>query len=170
MTPLFDHRSDWPSFERAAPAVVTALAMLGKAVDDSGLDKQLTELLKLRASQLNGCAFCLQFHLNLSRRIGLTETKIDLVAAWRDADVFSRRERAALAWTEALTFMAQHHVTDAHYAEVQAVFTESEIAFLTTAVGAINAWNRIAGALQFSPPIPINKVNASEKPSTINMA
>lgn len=163
MTPLFDRRSDWPSFEQAAPSVVAALGMLGKAVDDSGLDKQLTELLKLRASQLNGCAFCLQFHLNLARKIGLAQAKIDLVATWREAGVFSTRERAALAWTEALTLMAQQHVANAQYAEVQAAFTESEITFLTTAVGAINAWNRIAGALQFPPPIPMNKVTGSAK-------
>lgn len=164
MTPLFDRRSDWPSFEQAAPSVVAALRMLGKAVDDSGLDKQLTELLKLRASQLNGCAFCLQFHLNLARKLGLAQAKIDLVATWREAGVFSARERAALAWTEALTLMAQQHVADALYAEVQAEFSESEIAFLTTAVGAINAWNRIAGALQFSPPIPMSQVTDSAKP------
>jgi AhpD family alkylhydroperoxidase len=163
MTPLFDRRSDWPSFEQAAPGVVTALGMLGKAIDDSGLDKQLTELLKLRASQLNGCAFCLQFHLNLARKIGLAQVKIDLVATWRDAGVFCARERAALAWTEALTLMAQQHVADALYAEVQAAFTESEIAFLTAAVGAINAWNRIAGALQFSPPAPMQRVTDSGK-------
>lgn len=154
MTSLFNRRSDWSSFELAAPSVVAALRQLGKAVDDSGLDKQLTELLKLRASQLNGCAFCLQFHLNLARKLGLAQAKIDLVATWREAGVFSARERAALAWTEALTLMAQQHVADAIYVGLQAEFSESEIAYLTTAVGAINAWNRIAGALQFSPPIP----------------
>lgn len=154
MTAIFHRRSDWLPFEQTAPDVVAALKMLGKAVDDSGLDKQLTELLKLRASQLNGCAFCLQFHLNLARKLGLASAKIDLLATWRDAGVFSARERAALAWTEALTSMAQMHVADALYVELQAAFSESEIAFLTAAVGAINAWNRIAGALQFSPPIP----------------
>ncbi|PHM61718.1 carboxymuconolactone decarboxylase family protein [Xenorhabdus ishibashii] len=154
MKPLFDRRSDWTSFEQVAPNVIAALGMLGKAVDDSGLEKQLTELLKLRVSQLNGCAFCLQFHLNLARKLGLEQAKIDLVATWREAGVFSVRERAALGWAEALTLMAQQHITDVLYDEMQAAFTESEIAFLTTAVGAINAWNRIAGALQFSPPIP----------------
>lgn len=163
MTSLSDRRSDWASFEQAAPGVVAALGMLGKAIDDSGLEKQLTELLKLRASQLNGCAFCLQFHLNLARKIGLEQAKIDLGATWRDAGVFSARERAALAWTEALTFMAQQQVTEAQFAELQAAFTESEIAFLTSAVAAINAWNRIAGALQFSPPIPKKQVTDNTK-------
>jgi AhpD family alkylhydroperoxidase len=134
--------------------VIAALKLLGQAVDDSGLDKQLTELLKLRASQLNGCAFCLQFHLNLARKLGLAQVKVDLVATWRDAGVFSARERVALAWTEALTLMAQQPVADALYDELRAEFSESEITFLTTTVGAINAWNRIAGALQFTPPIP----------------
>lgn len=154
MALLFERRSDWSAFERSAPDVVAALRMLGKAVDDSGLDKQLTELLKLRASQLNGCAFCLQFHLNLARKLGLAPAKIDLVATWRDAGVFSARERTAQAWTEALTMMGQQHATETLYVELQTEFSESEIAFLTSAVGAINAWNRIAGALQFSPPIP----------------
>jgi AhpD family alkylhydroperoxidase len=163
MASLSDRRSDWPAFEQAAPSVVAALRMLGTAVDDSGLDKQLTELLKLRASQLNGCAFCLQFHLNLVRKLGLAQAKIDLVATWREAGVFSARERAALAWTEALTLMAQQHVSDTLYAELQATFTETEIVFLTTSVAAINAWNRIAGALQFSPPIPKDQMTACTK-------
>jgi AhpD family alkylhydroperoxidase len=154
MEPVSDRRSDWPLFEQIAPGVIAALGQLGKAVDDSGLDKALTELLKLRASQLNDCAFCLQFHVNLARKIGLSQAKIDLVAVWRDAGVFSGRERAALAWTEALTLMAQHPDTDALYVDLQAVFSAQEIVFLTAAIGAINAWNRIAGALQFAPPIP----------------
>lgn len=145
-------RSDWHSYEQAAPGVVAALAMLGRAVDESGLDKQLTELLKLRASQMNGCAFCLQYHLHLARKHGLSSAKIDLVATWRDCRMFSDRERAALAWTEALTLMARQHIADSAYEDLQAVFTTSEIAFLTAAIGAINAWNRIAGALQFDPP------------------
>lgn len=163
MTTVFDRRSDWTTFEQVAPSVITSLRVLGKAVDDSGLEKQLTELLKLRASQLNGCAFCLQLHLNLARKLGLAQAKIDLVATWREAGVFSARERAALAWTEALTLMAQQHVTDALYTEVQAAFTKSESVYLTAAVGAINAWNRIAGALQFSPPVPSEQATGSVK-------
>ena len=161
-----DRRSDWPVFEKAAPAVIEALRMLGKAVDDSGLDKQLTELLKLRASQMNGCAFCLQFHLNLARKIGLTSAKIDLVATWREAGIFSGRERAALAWTEALTLMAQQPVPDNVFEEVKANFSEAEIAFLTASIGAINAWNRIAGALQFSPPILTQTTSNQVRSST----
>jgi AhpD family alkylhydroperoxidase len=147
-------RLDWNDFARTAPAVVTALRDLGQAVDDAGLDKSLTELIKLRASQINGCAYCIQYHLNVARRLGVAPAKLDLMSAWRDAGIYSARERAALAWTEALTLMAGHHIADAVYAQLQAQFSESEIALLTSAIGAINLWNRIAGALQFVPPVP----------------
>ncbi len=152
---LPDHRPRMGrnGFDRIAPAVIAALRALGQAVDDSGLDKSLTELIKLRASQLNRCAFCIQYHLNVARRLGVSAVKLDLVSAWNEAGVFSARERAALAWTEALTFMAAQSVSGAAYVEMQAQFAETEIAFLTAAVGAINAWNRIAGTLQFDPPI-----------------
>lgn len=147
-------RMDWDEFTTTAPAVLAALRALGTAVDESGLDKQLTELLKLRASQLNGCAFCLQFHLNIARKIELPQAKVDLVAAWADAPIFSARERAALAWCEALTTMAQGHVADAVYDEVCAHFTRTDVLHLTAAIGAINAWNRLAGGLRFTPPVP----------------
>jgi AhpD family alkylhydroperoxidase len=151
-------RTDWAVFESTAPDVVAALRALGKAVDHSGLEKSLTELIKVRASQLNGCAFCLQFHLNTARQLRLAPAKLDLVATWHDVGVFSARERAALAWTEALTLMSLRPVSDTVHAELQAQFSETEIVFLTASVGAINAWNRIAGALQFSPPIPADRL------------
>ncbi|WP_067710007.1 carboxymuconolactone decarboxylase family protein [Erwinia sp. ErVv1] len=91
----------------------------------------------------------------MARKAGLASAKIDLVAAWRDAGIYSARERAALAWTEALTLMSQRHVPDSLYEDVQATFTHQETVFLTSAIGAINAWNRIAGALQFAPPVPV---------------
>jgi AhpD family alkylhydroperoxidase len=154
MADQFIPRINWTVFEQSAPDVIAALRLLTKAVDDSGLDKSLTELLKIRSSQLNDCAFCLQFHLNMARKFGLAPAKIDLLATWRDASVFTARERAALSWTESLTLMAHLPISDAVYAELQAQFNETEIIFLTAAVGAINAWNRIAGALQFTPPAP----------------
>ena len=141
-------------YDELAPAAVAALRALGKAVDDSGLEKPLTELIKVRASQINGCAFCIQYHLNVARKLGVAAPKLDLLAAWREAGVYTARERAALSWTEALTRMDRHSVSDATYAQVQERFTRSEIAFLTASVGAINAWNRIAGALHFEPPVP----------------
>ena len=143
---------DYTSYEKVAPAVVEALRAMGKAVDDSGLEKPLTELLKIRVAQLNGCAFCLQLHLNVSRKCGLDAAKVDLVATWHDVDIFSARERAALAWAEALTRMGQQAIPEAALGELQAHFSREEIAFLTAAISNINAWNRIAGALRF--PLP----------------
>ncbi|MHB1586095.1 MAG: carboxymuconolactone decarboxylase family protein [Acidiferrobacteraceae bacterium] len=155
MTPLGLHpRIIRTDYDRTAPAVTVALRDLGQAVDDSGLDKSLIELIKLRASQINGCAYCIQYHLNVARRLGVVPVKLDLVAAWREAGIYSARECSALAWTEALTLMAEYPVSDTVYTELQAQFSETEIAFLTAAIGAINAWNRIAGALHFAPPVP----------------
>lgn len=147
-------RLDWAAFEKDAGGVVLALRELGRAVDASGLDKGLCELVKVRVSQLNGCAFCLQYHLNLGRRLGLAALQLDQVACWRDAPVFSPRERAALAWAEALTLQAAHPDSDGPYAALQAQFSGTEIANLTAAIGHINAWNRIAGGLRFTPPAP----------------
>jgi AhpD family alkylhydroperoxidase len=141
-------------YEHIAPAAVVALRALGTAVDDSGLEKPLTELLKVRASQLNGCAFCLHFHLAGARRAEVAPAKLDLIATWREVDVFTARERAALAWTESLTLMAQQQVADPIFEELRQLFSASEIAYLTAAIGLINAWNRIAGGLRFAPIIP----------------
>jgi AhpD family alkylhydroperoxidase len=154
-------RVDYDEFRKTAPAANAALVAVGKAVDDSGLEKALTELIKVRASQRNGCAFCVQYHLNGARKAGIAPEKLDLVAAWGDAGIFSERERAALAWTEALTEHAAHGASDDAYAAVRKQFTEPEVVFLTVAVGMINSWNRIAGALRFSPPIPRRAASAA---------
>ena len=145
-------RIDRAQYDKTAPDAVAALMALGKAVDASGLDKSLTELVKLRASQINGCAFCVQMHINLSRQLKTPQAKLDQLAVWTESGLFSLRERAALAWTETLTRMATGGVPDAAYTQVQAQFSESEIVFLTAAISNINAWNRIAGALHFTPP------------------
>lgn len=147
-------RYDWNQYERTAPAVINALRALGAAVDESGLDKSLTELIKVRASQINGCAFCIQFHLNTARKLGVATEKLDLLQVWHEVDLFNPREQAALLWAETLTLMANRTVSDRQYEQLQAQFSSSEIAHLTAAIAAINAWNRIAGALQFPPPIP----------------
>lgn len=145
---------DRATYEGLAPGAVSALLALGRAVADSGLDPQLTELLKVRVSQINGCAFCLQYHLNLARKLGVPATKLDLVATWAEAGIHSARECAALAWAEALTRMATRTVEDADHAALREHFSEPEVAHLTAAIANINAWNRIAGALRFAPPIP----------------
>ena len=142
-------RLGWAEYERHAAHTVVALRALGQAVEESGLEKGLTELAKIRASQLNGCAYCLNFHLAAARKVGVASAKLDLVAVWHEVDIFTGRERAALAWTEALTRMAQQPVADATYTELHQHFSAAEIANLTAAVGLINAWNRIAGGLRF---------------------
>ncbi len=147
-------RMDYSEFVDTAVGVAPALQALGKAVDASGLEKPLTELIKLRASQINGCAFCVQFHLNLARKLRVAPAKLDLVAVWR---VFTPRERAALAWTEALTTLARaadHGVEDHEYDAVLEHFSRTEVAFLTAAVANIQAWNRIAVAMRFVPQVP----------------
>ncbi|WP_348550508.1 carboxymuconolactone decarboxylase family protein [Acidithiobacillus sp.] len=147
-------RIDYLSFTKAAPEVYAALSAIGKAVADSGLEKSLTELIKVRVSQMNGCAFCIQYHLNAARQIGLEAVKLDLVAGWRDAGIFSAREQAALAWAECLTALATQGAPDAVYETLRSQFTETEVTFLTVAIGAINFWNRLGVGLRFSPPIP----------------
>ncbi|MCU7371128.1 carboxymuconolactone decarboxylase family protein [Paucibacter sp. O1-1] len=146
-------RIDRPEFAALTPGVSEALIALGKAVNASGLPKDLQELIKIRASQLNGCAFCLQFHLNVARDLQVPAAKLDLLATWREAPVYSERERLALAWTEALTLAPQGGADDALYERALAEFGAATLSFLTAAVAGINAWNRIAMALRFSPPL-----------------
>ena len=147
-------RIAYETFVRDAAAVSAALSAMSKAVDASGLEKPLTELLKIRASQINGCAFCIQYHLNIAREKAVSRVKLDLVAAWHEApEYFSERERAALAYTEALSAKLHEGVSDALYEEVTRQFPGEQMAFLTAAVANINAWNRIAVALRFAPPV-----------------
>ena len=146
-------RVEFADFIKIAPDARAALSALSKAVDDSGLEKPLVELTKIRASQINGCAFCVQFHLIAARKAELPQTKLDLVTTWRDAGVFTAREMAALRWTEALTQVTPAGVSDEDYEAAGKEFSESELVFLTTAVASINAWNRIAMAFKFSPPV-----------------
>jgi len=145
-------RMEFAEFERVAPGARAALTALSKAATDGGLDKALIELIKIRASQINGCAFCLQFHLTLARAAGVPQRRLDLVAAWREAGVYSQREMAALEWTEALTKVTPQGIDDAVYATATASFNQTELAALTAAVVGINAWNRIAIAYRFTPP------------------
>ena len=137
------------------PQEIAALQSLSQAVAKSGLEPEILELVKLRASQLNGCAFCLQMHATDARKLHMSEEKLQLLAAWHEAPVYSARERAALAWTESLTLIAQerHGVADDVYAAASAVFSEAELAHLTAAVGLINVWNRFAIAYRFTPMV-----------------
>ncbi|MGI4984094.1 MAG: carboxymuconolactone decarboxylase family protein [Janthinobacterium lividum] len=144
-------RIDYVEFMTLAPQAHAALLALGQAVDASGLEKTLTEIVKLRVSQINGCAFCVQFHLGVARRLGMPQTKLDLLAAWRDAGVFSHREKCALGWAEHLGDVTRPVASEALYAALGDVFTPVEIVMLTTAIAAINAWNRLGVGLRFTP-------------------
>ena len=121
-----------------------ALVALQRAVEASGLERPLLELVKIRASQINGCAYCLDMHTQDARALGESEQRIHVLAAWREAPFYSDRERAALAWTEAVTLVADSHVPDGVFAEARRHFEEDDLVALTWAVIAINAWNRLA--------------------------
>ena len=144
-------RSEYEDLKKIAPDVYDAVFALGQLAGRARLDKQMLELIKLRASQINGCAFCLQFHVLQSERLGLSVDKINLVAVWREAPQFSPRERAALAWTEALTYLP-NGVSDEVYAEARREFSEQELIYLTSAVASINTWNRFGAAYRWTPP------------------
>ena len=144
-------RSEYKNFKALAPDVFDLVLALGQAAAKAGIDKQLLELVKLRASQINGCAFCVQYHIMESEKLGVPADKINLVVVWREAPQFSPRERAALAWTEALTLLSEG-VSDEVYAQASAEFSEKELAYLTSAVPSINVWNRFGAAFRWTPP------------------
>ncbi len=147
-------RLSYDAFAKAAPAAHAALLAMGKAVEESGPDKAIVELAKLRVSQINNCAFCLQIHLNAARRLGIAPEKIDLVATWQEAGLFSEKECAALAWAEALAYLPGTSVSDEVHARARQHFSESELMWLSVAIANINAWNRLGAAYRFAPPVP----------------
>jgi len=128
-------------------------AMLGleKYLAESSIEKPLRELVKVRASQMNGCAYCIDMHWKDARAADETEQRLYGLNAWHEAPYYSERERAALAWTEELTLIAEHPVPDELYAEVRRHFSEQELVDLTLAVATINAWNRIAISFRSEP-------------------
>lgn len=130
------------------PAARDAMLGLEKAVHGGPLEPLLVELVKIRASQLNGCAHCLEMHTKDARALGESDDRMHLVAAWREAPDFSDRERAALEWCESLTLVSQTGAPDSAYEQVAAVFTPEEIVALTLAIVAINGWNRFAVGLR----------------------
>jgi AhpD family alkylhydroperoxidase len=144
-------RSEYADFQKLAPDAFEIVSSLGRVAAKAGLDKQLLELIKLRASQINGCAFCVQYHILQAETLGMPLDKINLVVVWREAPQFSKRERTALAWTEALTLIPGG-VSDEVFAEASAEFSEQELAYLTSAVASINVWNRYGAAFRWTPP------------------
>ena len=124
---------------------------LEKYISGTGLDEKMVELMKMRASQINGCAYCLDMHSIDARAIGESEQRLYALNAWRETPFFSDRERAALAWTEAITLVSETHVPDSVYEEVKKYFSEKEIAGLTLVATVINMWNRISISMRAVP-------------------
>jgi AhpD family alkylhydroperoxidase len=138
---------------QAAPGVMKAMMALEAQVGGGGLEPALIELVKIRASQINGCAFCLHMHTRDARARGENEERIYLLDAWRESPLFTARERAALAWTEAVTLVSQTHVPDAVYEQARAEFSEEDLVRLTLLVTTINAWNRFAISFRSIHPV-----------------
>lgn len=148
-------------FFKAAPETIDALVQLEKKVQSSGLEQSLIELVKTRASQINGCAFCINMHTQDARKHGETEQRLYLLNAWRETPAYSERERAALAWTEALTLISETHAPDDVYEQVRAQFSEAETVNLTMLIATINTWNRLAISFRSVPPVKAKAVSAA---------
>ncbi len=144
MEPRFDHR-------KTAPEALAAMLALEHYVEHSGLDRGLLELLKLRASLINGCAYCVDMHTKVARSRGETEQRLYGAAVWRETPYYTERERAALAWTDAVTLVSESHVPDEVYEQARRHFSEKELVNLTMAIVAINGWNRLAIAFRAVP-------------------
>lgn len=145
------------NYVQSAPDGFKAMLGLEQYARNSGLEHSLLELVKTRASQINGCAYCLDMHTKDARAAGETEQRLHLLAAWREAPLYTNRERAALAWTEAVTRVADSGVPDSVYQETRAEFSEKELVDLTLAIVAINGWNRLAVSFRtvaggYTPP------------------
>lgn len=150
-------RFDFPS---VAPDAYKAVAALDRYVRvDTGIDHRLLHLLKIRASQINHCAYCVDMHTKEARRDGLSDQWINLISVWRESPVFDAKERAVLGWTEALTNVAQTHAPDADYEALRAFFSEAEMTNLTVAIGTINVWNRLC--VGFRSQHPLDEVRAA---------
>lgn len=138
---------------KLAPESIKALVALEASFKASGLEEGLLNLVKLRASQINGCAFCIHMHSTEARARGETEMRLYMLNAWRESSLYTERERAALAWTEALTLVAATGAPDADYALLASAFDEAEQVQLTLAIGAINLWNRLQVGFRAAHPV-----------------
>jgi AhpD family alkylhydroperoxidase len=146
------NRFAYEAFRAAFSDAHAGLVAAGAAAAKGGLGKDLLELVKIRASQINGCAFCLKLHIDLARAAGVPQLKIDLLPVWRDTTHFSAPERAALAWAERLTHLEDQPEETELLETLADQFADADIQRLTIAIGVINAWNRIAGPLHFALP------------------
>ncbi|CAG9164440.1 carboxymuconolactone decarboxylase family protein [Cupriavidus pampae] len=138
-------------FYKASPAAIKAMMGLEDRIGNSELEPSLVELVRLRASQINGCAYCIDLHTRDARKAGEDDRRLATLSVWHETPFFSERERAALAWTEAVTLVSQDHVPDAVWEAVHPHFTEAEIVDLTLLVVTINAWNRFAISFRKTP-------------------
>ncbi|HRO07889.1 MAG TPA: carboxymuconolactone decarboxylase family protein [Saprospiraceae bacterium] len=132
------------NYSKDFPDAIKGLMEIEKYVHNSGLDTKIFELVKYRASQINGCAYCMDMHTKDARAAGETEQRLYLVSAWREVDFYTEKEKSALAWTETLTLVAQVHDTDAIYEDLKKNFSDNEIVALTMTIVAINGWNRLS--------------------------
>ena len=148
------------NFMNVNPGVIHAMLGLEKQVSKGGLDSRLLDLARMRASQINGCAYCLDMHSKDARAAGETEQRLYGLDAWREAPYYSARDRAALEWTEALTLVTQGHVPDDVYERVRQEFSEDELAHLSLAIVAINGWNRLNVA---RAPYPVGLCPAASR-------
>lgn len=139
------------NFQNVNPGAMQAMYGLEKYLASCSVEQTLLHLIKMRVSQINGCAYCLDMHSKDLRAIGETEQRIYLLEAWREAPFYTERERAALAWAESVTLVSQTHVPDDVFAEASRHFSESELADLTLAVVAINGWNRLSISFRTTP-------------------
>jgi AhpD family alkylhydroperoxidase len=142
------------NFYGQAPELTKALVALNKAVDECGLEKSLLHLIKLRASQINGCSFCVEMHSREARVDGEVEQRLYLVAAWKESPLFTERERAAFTWVEAVTKIADAGVPDELYAKTLQHFSAEDLTKLTVATGMINIWNRLCVSFHAIHPMP----------------
>jgi AhpD family alkylhydroperoxidase len=141
------------NYEEVAPEAVKAMYALGKYLSSCGLEKSLQELVRLRASQINGCVLCVDMHTTELKKLGMDERKIHSTVAWYESPFFNERERAALAWTEAVTLVSEGHVPDDIYQEARQHFNEKELVDLTFVLANINAWNRICVSCRELPDV-----------------
>lgn len=137
----------------ASPRAMKAMITLEAMTSNLSIDEPLLHLIKIRASQLNQCAFCTDMHSIDARRLGETDRRLFSVAVWRSSDFFTAREKAALAWTEALTQMTGSEVSDEVYEQLRAEFTEAQMVDLTMAINAISSWNRLAVSFRQKPSV-----------------
>ena len=139
------------NYAEVAPGAFKSMLEMEKYVAGSGIEHSLYELVKTRASQINGCAYCLDMHTKDARKAGETEQRLYALSAWRETPFYTERERAALAWTEAITLISEDEVSDTLYEATRAHFSEKEMVDLTMSIIAINGWNRLAIAFRKLP-------------------